>query len=216
MKKKIDISMIITTIICLLPMILSVLVYKQLPEQVAIHFNSVGIPDGFAPRAVAAFGLPLLMAVINLYTHFMLNKDPKKQNASITMQQFAKWLTPILTVVLIPITLFMSMGIAIPINIIAPSAVGVIVIACGNYLPKSKQNYTIGIKLPWTLSSETNWNKTHRLAGYVWIIGGCVILIGSLLRIDALPITLIVIILLVAIPFVYSYSLYKKANKSAE
>jgi len=86
MKKKIDILVIITTIICLLPMILSVLVYKQLPEQVAIHFNSAGIPDGFAPRAVAAFGLPLLMAVINLYTHFMLNKDPKKQNASITMQ----------------------------------------------------------------------------------------------------------------------------------
>lgn len=210
MKMKIDFLVFITTAVCLLPMILSLIVYDKLPMQVAVHFDSAGNPNGFAPRFIAAFGIPLLMAVLNLFTHFALNQDPKKANSSVTMQKIAKWIIPILSVILVPATLFMAMGMEIPIHIIVPCIVGVVIIACGNYLPKSKQNYTIGIKLPWTLSSEINWNKTHRLAGYVWMIGGMILVLSSFFKTYALPITLTVITLLVVVPFVYSYLLYRK------
>lgn len=208
MKKKIDHIMIITTLICLLPMILSALVYKQLPEQVAIHFNSAGTPDGFAPRIVAAFGLPLLMAVINVFTHFMLNSDPKKGNVTPKMLAISKWSICILSVIIMPITLFIAMGISIPVNIIISAIVSVIIIVCGNYLPKSKQNFTVGIKLPWTLNSEENWTKTHRLAGFIWVLCGLTMLIGSFFKIGVLFVVLLLIMVLV--PIIYSYSLYKK------
>ena len=57
---------------------------------------------------------------------------------------------------------------------------GVLFIFAGNYLPKSRQNYTVGIRIPWTLDNEENWNKTHRLAGYLWVAGGIVMLLGTL------------------------------------
>ncbi|WP_324822780.1 SdpI family protein [Sinanaerobacter sp. ZZT-01] len=210
MRKKNDFSIWITTLVCLLPMILSIVLYDKLPEQVAVHFDSMGKPNGYAPRFVAAFGIPLLMAAINLFTHVVLNSDPKKGNASIVMRRIAKWIIPILTVLLVPATLFMAMGMDIPLQMMVPCFVGVLIIACGNYMPKSKQNYTVGIKLPWTLNSETNWNKTHRMAGYVWIAGGILLVLSSFFEVYAFPITIGVILLLAVIPFLYSYFLYKK------
>lgn len=208
MKKKIDFLMIITTIICLFPMILSALVYNQLPEQIAVHFDAAGNPNGYASKKFAAFGLPLIFAALNLFTHFMLNSDPKKANTSKAMLLISKWLISIISLLIIPISLFMSMGIKISINIIVTSLVSVLFIALGNYLPKSKQNYTVGFKLPWTLNSEENWNKTHRFAGFLWVLGGLIMLIFSILGYYYL--FSIIIIILTVLPIIYSYSLYRK------
>ncbi|MCQ2355795.1 MAG: SdpI family protein, partial [Methanocorpusculum sp.] len=83
--------------------------------------------------------------------------------------------------------------------------------AIGNYLPKSKQSYTVGIRLPWTLNSEENWNRTHHLAGYLWILGGVLLLLCAFLpAVWSLPVLVILLILVVGIPFAYSYSLYRK------
>ena len=156
----------ITTIICILPVILSFILYDRLPEQVAIHFDSAGIADNYAPKAFAAFGLPILMAALNAFTHFIMNNDPKKMNSALALKYMGKWIIPIMTVVLVPFTLFNALGYKIPLLNVMPIFVGVIILAFGNYLPKCKQNYTVGIKLPWTLNSEVNWNKTHHLTYY--------------------------------------------------
>lgn len=115
-----------------------------------------------------------------------------------------------MTLILVPITLFTGLGYDIPIADIVPALVGLLLIVVGNYLPKSKQNYTVGIKIPWTLNNETNWNKTHRLAGYVWIIGGLLMFANSFLKILWLPVFIIIISAMIFFPLVYSYILYKK------
>ena len=85
-------------------------------------------------------------------------------------------------------------------------------ILLGNYLPKCRQNYTIGIKVPWTLNSERNWNMTHRFAGYLWVITGVV----SLICLFILPREIFAIIffvglgVMVVVPIVYSFMLYRK------
>nr|WP_275450028.1 SdpI family protein [Clostridium massiliodielmoense] len=81
---------------------------------------------------------------------------------------------------------------------------------CGNYLPKCKQNYTVGIKLPWTLNSEENWNKTHRLGGYVWMAGGLILCILTWLNIYRQIATIVIVVIISVIPIVYSFLLYKK------
>lgn len=199
----------ITTVVCLLPIILSIALYDKLPSEVAVHFNSEGKANDYMPKAFAAFGIPIMMAAINFFTHIIMNNDPNKMNSSATLKYMAKWIIPIMTVILMPVTLFIALGYVIPIEIVVPAFVGVIFVAFGNYLPKCKQNYTVGIRLPWTLNSEENWNKTHHMAGYLWIAGGIIITAGSLLRIAA-QIIWIVIIPMVVIPFIYSYYLYKK------
>ena len=75
-------------------------------------------------------------------------------------------------------------------------------------MPKMKQSYTIGIKLPWTLESEENWNRTHRLAGYTFMIGG--ILVAATAFLEQMWITFVVFIIMSVIPTVYSFALYKK------
>jgi uncharacterized membrane protein len=201
---------VVTTAICLLPIILSVAVYPKLPDEVAVHFDSSGNADGYLPKALAAFGLPVLIALINLYSSFMRRKDPKTERSSVALRTFVTWLIPLISVVLVPVTLFMSMGADIPLHIIVPAIVGVIITVCGNYLPKSKHNYTVGIKLPWTLHSETNWNKTHRFAGYLWVAGGIAIVIISCLNINLVILDIAIIVLLVAAPVIYSYLTYKR------
>ncbi len=200
----------ITTIICLLPMILSFILYDRLPSEIAIHFNEAGVPDDYAPKAFAAFGLPALMAGFNIFIHFMLNADPKKRNAAPAMKYMGKWLIPIMSVILVPVTLFIARGYKVPIEMVVSAMIGVIIVICGNYLPKCKQNYTVGIKLPWTLNSELNWNKTHHMAGYLWVIGGICIIISSFIPLSNAFITLIIVLVITIIPCFYSYWLYRR------
>ncbi|WP_244834485.1 SdpI family protein [Clostridium sp. BJN0001] len=205
-------SMILSTIICLSPIILSVIFYNRLPDMVAVHFNNEGIADGYMPKAIAAFGMPVFLAVLNIYSWFMADKDPKGKNAGKALKGFLRWIIPIISVVFVPITLIMSIGKNIPIVFVSQSLVGVIITIIGNYLPKCKRNYTIGIKLPWTLNSEDNWNKTHRFSGFIWVIGGIIILFNSLLSISSF-VMIGTLAILVIVPFIYSYMIYRNEEK---
>lgn len=209
MKLKVDKLLIISTVICLLPIILSLILYDKLPDKMPIHWDIKGNPDNYGSKAFATIGLPLMMAGLNFITHFVLNTDPKRANPSVVLKVIGKLTIPFMTVTLVPITIFAGLGYKIPIEKIVPAFVGVLFIIIGNYLPKSKQNYTVGIKLPWTLNNETNWNKTHRLAGYLWIIGGLLMFANSFLQIYWMPVFIVIMVCLVFIPAIYSYILYK-------
>lgn len=209
--KPVTTTALITSLICLVPIIFGLLYWDQLPEQLIIHWNSAGEPDGYVPKALGVFGLPLLMCFLNLFLHFGLHNDPKIANASKTLIFISRWLIPILTLILVPITLFTSMGVAIPVHLIVPILVGVVLIVVGNYLPKSKQNYTVGVRLPWTLRSGENWNRTHRLSGHLWICAGVLLILAAFLPpLWFLPVMITALILAVVGPFFYSYLLYRK------
>lgn len=123
------------------------------------------------------------------------------------------WTAPALSVILVPVTLLIAMGVAIPVVMIGSLIVGLILIVTGNYLPKSRQNSFMGIKLPWTLRDEDNWNKTHRLAGYVYVASGVILIVSSFLLKSSMlyfPIYGVVIAVLVLFPTIYSYSLSRK------
>ncbi|MDD4045762.1 MAG: SdpI family protein [Tissierellia bacterium] len=209
MKLKVDKLLIISTVVCLLPIILSLIMYDKMPDRMPIHWDIKGNPDNYGTKAFATIGLPLIMAGLNLITHFALNSDPKRANSSVVLKAIGKLTIPFLTVTLVPITIFAGLGYDLPIEKIVPAFVGILFIIIGNYLPKSKQNYTVGIKLPWTLNNETNWNKTHRLAGYLWIVGGVMMFVNSFLQIFWMPVFIIIMSCLVFIPVIYSYILYR-------
>ena len=89
--------------------------------------------------------------------------------------------------------------------------VGVVFIIIGNYMPKVKQNYFLGIKLPWTYASEENWNKTHRMAGKLWVAGGILFLMNFFLKIRWLE--AVIMFAMILIPVTYSYLYSKKEKK---
>jgi len=83
---------------------------------------------------------------------------------------------------------------------------GVIFLLLGNYLPKCRHNYTVGIRLPWTLADEENWNSTHHLAGWMYMVAGLVCLANIFLRVDWL--SFVVLLGAVLIPAAYSLLFY--------
>lgn len=205
-------TIIISTLCCLLPIIYGVMVYDKLPEMVATHWGANNEPNGYSHRAIAAFGIPVFMAVLNVIVNMITRSDPKRQNAPKVLRGVMYWLLPAMTVILYPMTLLYAQGVEFDFGFVCTMILGVLFTAIGNYLPKCKHNFTMGIKLPWTLASEDNWNKTHRMAGYLWIIGGIVIIVSSF--IGSYMMLLPVVLLMVLIPAIYSYVTFKKDSRN--
>ena len=200
--------LIITTIIMLLPILAGLILWNQLPEQMPTHWNAAGEIDGWSSKAFAVFCLPLIMVAAQWLCMLGTAADPKKNNHSEKVLHLVLWIIPALSVVLHAVTYATALGHAVPMEMVMPILIGLIFTIIGNYLPKCKQNYTIGIKIPWTLDNEENWNKTHRFAGWLWTFCGIAIIFSGFFGgfWVFLPITL----LMVLAPIIYSYILHRK------
>ena len=203
-------EIILTTVLCLVPMIAGAILYSRLPDTIATHFGADGQPDGWSGKAFAVFGLPAIMAGINLLLHFALRTDPKRRNMSPALYNISIWTVPAVSILANAFVFANALGYESRIEVILPLLVSLLFIVIGNYLPKTKQSYTMGIKLPWTLASEENWNRTHRFAGHLWVACGILLALLTLLKIGLAWLTLVIITVMVLVPTVYSYSLYKK------
>ncbi len=195
----------ITSAVILLPILAGLFFWDQLPDQMASHWNAAGEIDGWISKPVAVFGMPLLLLAIQWLCVIGTAADPKKQNHSDKILQLVFWIIPILSVLLHTLTYAIALGKGVRMEFVLPVLVGLILVIIGNYLPKCKQSYTIGIKLPWTLHSEENWNKTHRFAGFLWVVCGLLVALTGFIggRWLFLPLVLVMVLL----PALYSYLL---------
>ena len=139
----------------------------------------------------------------------MVNNDPKRANSPKIMFSLVRWLIPVLMTIVTGLSIAAALNVNINVSTWILCFIGILFIVIGNYLPKCKQNYTIGIKLPWTLNSEENWNKTHRLGGIVFVLFGLIQIAGAFFNFGGL-ITMITIFAVLLIPMMYSFILYKK------
>ena len=201
-------TLLIASIVLLLPVLAGVILWNQLPEQMPTHWNAVGEVDGWTSKPFAVFGLPLLMLALYWICVLGTSADPKKDNHAGKVVHLVLWIVPILSVVMHTVTYATALGKEVRMEMIVPVIIGLMLSIVGNYLPKCKQNYTIGIKLPWTLNSEENWNKTHRFAGRLWVICGIVIVLTGFF--GSFWISFGIVLLMVLAPFLYSYILHLK------
>ena len=201
-------TLIITSIVILLPIVAGLLLWNRLPEQMPTHWNAQGVTDGWSSKPFAVFGLPGILLAAQWLCVLGTSADPKKANHPEKVLHLVLWIIPVLSVVLLSITYAVALGKQVRIEVILPVLIGLIFTIIGNYMPKCRQNYTIGIKIPWTLESEENWNKTHRFAGILWVICGIAIMFSGIF--GGVWIFLGVVILMVAAPVIYSYILHRK------
>lgn len=201
-------KIILTSIITLLPMLVGVLLWNKLPDTVATHFGSNGEANGWSSKAFAVFGLPAFLFVVHIFCVAVTLNDPKKRNIGKMMLTMIFWIVPVCSIIANCSTFAYALGIQVDFNLVVGGMLGILFLVLGNYMSKNQQNYTVGIRLPWTLNSEENWNKTHRLASKLWVAAGIVFLLNIFLRSDVILIGALV--LTVVIPAVYSFILYKK------
>ncbi len=214
MLKKYRKTLIITTLVMLIPVLVGLILWNRLPEQVPTHFNFAGEADGFSSRAFAVFGLPaFLMAIHWVCILGSLKGDPKAENLDGRMMNLVLWICPAVSLVMLVVVYGSALGLEAPVALIIPLLVGLMMVVIGNWLPKCKQTYTLGIKLPWTLADEDNWNRTHRFAGPIWVAGGFVMMVCSFLGDIGLWVMIGALTTMVIAPTAYSYNLWRRKKK---
>lgn len=205
----------------LAPVVYLIIIWKKLPDTVAMHFDLHGNPDRFGSKNelwITAALLGGISAGIYLLITNLHRIDPKR---------YAKDIKDNSLNIAIAVVIFMS---AIHFLIIYSSmqgritfgpglilaAVALLFAILGNYMYNIKPNYFIGLRLPWTLESEENWKKTHHLVGRLWFYAGIVMAIACLLLppVAALIVFLTGTLLITIIPAVYSYRLFAKEKKN--
>ena len=201
-------TLIVTSILIVLPVLAGIILWDRLPEQMATHWNAAGDIDGWTSKPFTVFGLPLILLAVQWLCVLGTLADPKKENHPAKILHLVLWIIPILSLVLGTITYATALGESVQVEVIMPILIGLILAIIGNYMPKCKQNYTIGIKIPWTLNSEENWNRTHRFAGWLWTFSGIVVMLTGFF--GGFWIFLIIILLMVLAPILYSYLLFRK------
>lgn len=204
-------KLIITSLIILIPIVIGLILWDKLPDQVPVHWNMSGEVDDYATKTQAVFAMPLVLVAFQWICVLGTSLDPKKQNINDKMFTLVLWIIPIISLLCNSMVYATALGHKVSVEIIMPLFMGALFIIIGNYLPKCKQSYTMGIKLPWTLDDEENWNKTHRMAGFLWVIGGIIVMATAFL--GAFWLFFVVLIPMVIVPTVYSYLLYKKSKK---
>ena len=204
-------TIIITSVIVLIPMLVGVAFWDALPEQVAIHWGASGEPDGWCSKAFAVYALPLIMVALHWACLFATRFDKKNRNQNPKMMNITYWLVPAVSWVANGMTYADALGKDIDVIRLLPIIMGALFLLIGNYLPKCTPNRTVGIRIKWTLADEENWNATHRFGGKVWFIGAIVILASSLLPTKISVCAMIAAMLAMALaPIIYSYCFYKK------
>ena len=202
--------LLLTSMVILFPMLWGLIIWPQLPNQISIHFNAADQADNFQSKALAVFGLPFFLLLVHLFVIFMIGRDPKNRTMNEKMVKVIYWLIPIVSLSVFYLIYNKALGSTTNPSVFVSVLLGLIFVIMGNYMPKLKVNHTVGIRLPWTLQSEDNWHKTHRLAGKLWVLGGLILLLEAGLQFAVPYVMGIVILTIVFIPVMYSYQLSRK------
>ena len=201
-------TLIITSILTLLPILAGLYLWNTLPEQVPSHWDVNGEIDGWSSKPFFVFGLPSIMLAAQWLCVLVTAADPKKANHSGKVLHLVLWIIPLLSIILSAMTYIVVLGHAVRVEVVMPLVIGLVFTIIGNYLPKCKQSYTVGIKIPWTLHSEENWNRTHRFAGRLWLVCGFGIMLTAF--VGGFWVFLPIVLVMVLAPMVYSYLLHRK------
>jgi uncharacterized membrane protein len=194
-------------------LVFTALVYGELPERIPTHWNLSGEVDGWSGRLWGSLLAPVIAAALWLLLPVLRRVDPRRRNYDRFDPTF--WL--ILNVIVVfmgamhVLTLGMALGWAIDMTRAILVLVGLLFAGLGNYLPRLRSNWWMGIRTPWTLESETVWRATHRLAGFTFVIGGLIAVAAALLPTKlAFGVSMVAMMSAALVPAAYSYVLYRR------
>ena len=189
------------------------LLYSRLPDQVPSHWNSAGQIDDYSSKGFTVLFFPAITLLIYLLMTFLPLIDPLRKN-------YQKFKTPYFFIRLVLIfffaliyfyTLAAGMGYQSNITYFIIPAIALLFVVIGYALPKVKQNWFVGIRTPWTLQSDEVWQKTHQLAGKIFIAMGILSLLTILVASElAFKLFAGMVITGSLFPIAYSYIIYRQ------
>jgi uncharacterized membrane protein len=196
----------------------TIAVYPAAPDLIVSHWNAAGQPDGYMSKFWGLFLIPLIMTGIVALFAILPRIDPYKKNYEKFRDYYEGFILVFVFFMLaiqVQIILW-SFGYEISPNLTLPVLIGILFIYIGFLLGHAEQNWFVGIRTPWTLSSATVWKKTHDIGGKLFIIAGVISFVGVVAGVYALWFILVPILAVAVFTVVYSYIEYQKEIKNSE
>jgi uncharacterized membrane protein len=196
--------------------VIGAVAWVQLPTdaQVPVHWGPNGQIDGWADKTTGLFLLPIIATGLTAVFVAIPRIEPRRTNLERSAKSFgAIWIaTLLLLAALQGLVAAVALGADIDVTKLILAGTGVVFLVIGNYLPKVRPNYLVGIRTPWTLTSDLSWTRTHRLGGRLFVLAGLGLIALGIL--GAGPEVLLValvggLIALLIVIFVYSYRVWQ-------
>ena len=207
---------IFSVLIILLFFIVGAFFYNAMPEQMASHWNVNDEVDGYVSRFWGVFMMPLASMFILALFLVLPSIDPLKENIIAFRKEFNLFILVILIFLVYVwlLTIFWNLGfISFNMGTAILPALGFLFVFIGYLIRKSKRNWFIGIRTPWTLSSDTVWAEIHRIGGTLFIVSGFFTVLGVFFGDYGIWFTLLPILSSSLFLYVYSYILYQRETK---
>ncbi len=200
----------------LISFLMGAYLYTYMPEKMASHWDANGSVNGYMPKLSGLFLLPVIMAILFLAFMLIPKIDPLKANIEKFRGHFDVFVLLLFVFLFYIYILIMLWNLGYRFNImqlLAP-ALGVIFYYSGVMIENAKQNWFIGVRTPWTLSSEVVWDKTNKLAGKLFKVAGVLAVMGLVFPKYAIFLILVPVILAAVYPVIYSYQKYQQEIKA--
>jgi uncharacterized membrane protein len=198
--------------IVLLSLALGIYFYPQMPQQMASHWNSRGEVDGYMSKFWGTFIMPFILFGLALLFIAIPRIDPLKENIEKSRRYYEGFIilfSVFMLLVYIQMLLW-NIGTEISLNVVLPVGVGILFFYMGILCENIKRNWFIGIRTPWTLSSEVVWEKTHKIGGRLFKIAGVVAIAGVFFQGYVVFFVVVPAVLAAGYSFVYSYFEYRR------
>ncbi|HEY9246476.1 MAG TPA: SdpI family protein [Candidatus Methanoperedens sp.] len=207
-------SELITFGVIILSLAIGIYYYPHMPEKVASHWNAQGQVDGYISKFWGLFLMPVISMGMLLLFILIPRIDPLKTN----IQQFRKYYDGFVVVILVflfylyLLTILWNTGYTFNMITFLSPAFAILFYYVGILVENAKRNWFIGIRTPWTLSSDKVWDKTHKIGGKLFKIAGILALLGIFFESYAILIIAVPVIIVSIYTVAYSYLEYQKEN----
>lgn len=196
-------KILISLIVIAMTSVAGIILWDKLPAQLPVHFNLNNEPDNFMPKAGAVFGIPAFLIAIQLLSLLDTHIQFKKNGQIRKYLPYIIWLVPAIAMFVMGSIIMFSLDIKFNLTLFVTIFLGVLFVILGNVMPKVTQNMIFGIRIYWTLKNEDNWFHTHRVGGFVFVIGGLLMIFTSLM--ENIYITTALLIAMAITPIAYSW-----------
>ena len=205
-------AVIIATVLVIFSFVMGFYLYPRMPVELDSHWNAAGEADGTSSKFSGLFAIPIVSLILFLLLLFIPKIDPKKEN----IKKFQAYYDAMVLVMVVfffyvyVLSIWWNLGWRFNFGTALLPAFTILFWFVGLLLEKAKMNWFVGIRTPWTLSSEKVWDKTHKVGARLFKIAAVMTLLGLVFRDQAILIVIVPAIVFAIYLVIYSYLVYKK------
>ncbi len=205
---------IISLVLIAAAVLAGLLLWNRLPDPMPSHWNAAGEIDGYMSKFWGVFLVPIITIVLVPLFLVIPHIDPLKANIAKFRGIFNWFIVGFVAYMLYiyALTLFAALGTPFNMTTMLVPVVGLLFIGVGYMMTQAKRNFFIGIRTPWTLSSETVWDETHKLGSKLFMLAGALTIVAAFLGENGVWLIMAAIFIAAIVPIVYSFILWRREN----